>query len=239
MKVIDRRPLNTSSIRQLPLSENHLRLALTLFLSWSVVCTGCAVLLREKPPEEKIFPELIWNLESYAAFVKQNMKEINAKYSIDYVPYEFVVDTENGSTVIQNLIEPKAGAAIGADLETYSNSEDPDKLIPIYQYVINEYNYILEPFEWQTVEETIKTKKGDCKSLSLLLMSLLLSANYDAYAAISNGHMWINVYENYQWHVLELDHDPERNKIYRIPGFYENPLFRIFPNHSEKRKKRN
>ena len=167
------------------------------------------------------------------------MKEINAKYSIDYVPYEFVVDTENGSTVIQNLIEPKAAAAIGADLETYSNSEDPDKLIPIYQYVINEYNYILEPFEWQTVEETIKTKKGDCKSLSLLLMSLLLSANYDAYAAISNGHMWINVYENYQWHVLELDHDPERNKIYRIPGFYENPLFRIFPNHSEKRKKRN
>ena len=68
-------------------------------------------------------------------------------------------------------------------------------------------------------------------------MSLLLSAGYDTYAGIANGHMWVKVRENYQWAVLELDQNPERQKIYRIPGFYENPLYRIYPDRSEKRKR--
>jgi hypothetical protein len=49
--------------------------------------------------------------------------------------------------------------------------------------------------------------------------------------------MWVKVRENYQWVVLELDQDPERQKIYRISGFYDNPLYRIYPDRSEKRKR--
>ncbi len=68
-------------------------------------------------------------------------------------------------------------------------------------------------------------------------MSLLLSAGYDTYAGIANGHMWVKVHENYQGVVLELDQNPQRQKIYRIPGFYDNPLYRIYADRSEKRKR--
>jgi hypothetical protein len=68
-------------------------------------------------------------------------------------------------------------------------------------------------------------------------MSLLISAGYDTYAGISNGHMWVKVRENTRWYVLELDQDPERNTIYRLPGFYDHPLYKIYPHRSEKRKR--
>ncbi len=204
---------------------------------WLFVFSGCAALYKKEIPEAPIIPELKWDLDSYAEFVKQNMTEINARYSSDYITYEFVVDTEYGSTVIQNLIDPEAASVITADLGKHSNPQYPDKLVTIYQYIIEEYDYILDPHAWQSVTETIRTKKGDCKTLSLLLMSLLLSADYDTYAGIANGHMWVNVRENYRWIVLELDQNPKRQKIYRIPGFYENPLYKIYPDHSEKRKR--
>lgn len=210
---------------------------LTIGILWIFVFSGCAALYKKEIPEEPILPELKWDLGSYAEFVKQNMTEINARYSSDYVYYEFVVDTEYGSTVIQNLIDPEAGSAITADLGKQSNSEYQNKLVTIYQYIIEEYDYILDPHAWQSVEETIRTKKGDCKSLSLLLISLLLSADYDTHAGIANGHMWVRVRENYQWFVLELDQNPERQKIYRIPGFYDNPLYRIYPDRTVKRKR--
>jgi len=212
---------------------------LTVGILCLFVFSGCAALYKKEIPEEPIIPELKWDLDSYAEFVKQNMTEINARYSPDYVFYEFVVDTEYGSTVIQNLIDPEAASAITADLGNHSNPEYRDKLVTIYQYTIEEYNYILDPYTWQSVEETIRTKKGDCKSLSLLLMSLLLSAGYDTYAGIANGHMWVKVRENYQWVVLELDQNPQRQKIYRIPGFYDKPLYRIYADRSEKRKRKN
>ena len=210
---------------------------LTVGILCLFVFSGCAALYKKEIPEEPIIPELKWDLDSYAEFVKQNMTEINARYSPDYVFYEFVVDTEYGSTVIQNLIDPETASAITADLGNHSNPEYRDKLVTIYQYTIEEYNYILDPYTWQSVEETIRTKKGDCKSLSLLLMSLLLSAGYDTYAGIANGHMWVKVRENYQWVVLELDQNPQRQKIYRIPGFYDDPLYKIYPDRSEKRKR--
>ena len=200
---------------------------------------GCAALYKKEVPEEPIIPELKWDLESYAQFVKQNMTEINAAYTSEYVLYEFIVDTEYGSTVIQNLIDPEAASTITTDLAKYSDPEYPDSLVTIYQYIVEEYDYILDPHAWQSVEETIRTKKGDCKSLSLLLMSLLLSAGYDTYAGIANGHMWVKVHENYQWVVLELDQNPQRQKIYRIPGFYDKPLYRIYADRSEKRKRKN
>lgn len=213
------------------------RKLLIIGILWSFFFPGCAALYKKKMPEKSIIPELKWDLNSYAQFVKQNIKEINERYASEYVLYEFVVDTDYGSTVIQNLIDPAAISAILADLEKYSDPEYPDRLITTYQYIVGEYDYILDPHAWQSVEETIRTKKGDCKSLSLLLMSLLLSEGYDTYAGIANGHMWVNVYENYQWVVLELDQNPQRQKIYRIPGFYENPLYKIYADRSEKRKR--
>ena len=213
------------------------RKILTIGILCLFVFSGCAALYKKEMPEAPILPELKWDLDSYAEFVKQNMTAINARYSSDYVAYEFVVDTEYGSTVIQNLIDPVAASAIAADLGKHSNPEYQDKWVTIYQYIIEEYDYILDPHAWQSVAETIRTKKGDCKSLSLLLMSLLLSEGYDTYAGIANGHMWVKVRENYKCFVLELDQNPERQKIYRIPGFYENPLYKIYPDRSEKRKR--
>lgn len=198
---------------------------------------GCAALYKKEMPEAPIIPELKWDLDSYTQFVKQNMTEISAGYTSEYVSYEFVVDTEYGSTVVQNLIDPETVSKISAALAKYTDPEYPDRLVTIYQYIVEEYDYILDPHVWQSVEETIRTQKGDCKSLSLLLMSLLLSAGYDTYAGIANGHMWVKVHENYQWIVMELDQNPQRQKIYRIPGFYDKPLYRIYADRSEKRKR--
>ena len=212
---------------------------ITSGMLWVFLLAGCAATHREKLPAESIFPTLKWNLASYAEFVKENMTEINANYSTDYIPYEFIVDTDYGSTVIQNLLDPQSAKSINNGLPNVSNPEASDRLESIYQYIINHYDYILDPLKWQSVEETIKVKKGDCKSLSLLLMSCLVAAGYETYAAISNGHMWVNVNRDNRWQVLELDLDPARNTIYRIPGFYENPLYRIYPDRSEKRKRNN
>jgi hypothetical protein len=203
--------------------------------------SGCAAIPGEKIPAESMIPDLKWNLESYAEFVKENMTEINANYSTVYVPYNFIVDTDYGSTVIQNLLDPESAKAINTGLPNGANPGSSDLLMRIYHHIIHHYHYdyMLDPLKWQSVEETIRAKKGDCKSLSLLLMSCLAAAGYDTYAAISNGHMWVNVNQDNQWQVLETDLDPERNTIYRIPGFYENPLYKIYPDRSEKRKRNN
>jgi hypothetical protein len=212
---------------------------ITAAVLWAFTLSGCAAIPREKIPAESMIPELKWNLESYTEFVKENMTEINANYSTVYVPYKFIVDTDYGSTVIQNLLDPESAKAINTGLPNVANPGPSDPLMRIYQNIINHYDYMLDPLKWQSVKETIRTKKGDCKSLSLLLMSRLAAAGYDTYAAISNGHMWVNVNRDNQWQVLELDLDPERNTIYRMPGFYENPLYKIYPDRSEKRKRNN
>ena len=207
---------------------------LCLLLLW-----GCAAVRHEKIPEESIIPEEKWHLESYADFVKENMAQIKRHYSTDYTPYEFIVDTAYGSTIIQNLIDPEPVASINALLRTDVISRNPHKVRRIYQYILSHYQYVMDPHRWQSVEETLQTRKGDCKSLSLLLMSFLVSAGYDAYAGISNGHMWVVAYENRRWQVLELDQNPTRKKIYAIPGFYDDPLYKIYPDRSEKRRRLN
>ncbi|MEJ2726912.1 MAG: hypothetical protein P8185_00135 [Deltaproteobacteria bacterium] len=212
---------------------------ITCGMLWVFLFSGCAAIHREEKPAERIIPALKWNLTSYAEFVKENMAEINANYSTDYILCEFIVDTDYGSTVVQNLLDPESAKAMNNALPDASNPDASDRLERMYQNIVNHYDYILDPLKWQSVEETIRVKKGDCKSLSLLLMSCLATAGYDTYAAISNGHMWVNVNYDNQWQVLELDLDPERNTIYQIPGFYENPLYRIYPDHSEKRKRKN
>ena len=215
------------------------RNVIAFWMLFVFLLSGCAAIQREKIPAEPIFPDLKWNLASYAEFVKENMAEINAHYSTEYVHYEFVVDTDYGSTVIQNLLDPESVTAFNNGLMGDANPHSSAPLMRIYQHIIKHYDYILDPLKWQSIQETIKAQKGDCKSLSLLLMSCLAAAGYDTYAAISNGHMWVNVNHENQWQVLELDLDPERNTISRIPGFYENPLYKIYPDRSEKRQRNN
>ncbi len=212
---------------------------ITISLLGALLLWNCAAIQREKISAESIIPEEKWHLESYAAFVKENMSQIEANYSTVYTVYEFIVDRDYGSSVIQDLIDPEPVADINAVLKTSAISRDPYKISRIYQYILKQYNYVIDPHRWQTVEETIKTRRGDCKSLSLLLMSLLVSAGCDAYAGISNGHMWVVAYESNRWRVLELDKNPARNKIYDIPGFYDFPLYKIYPDRSEKRKRVN
>jgi hypothetical protein len=203
-------------------------------LIFVVICGGCAAIIKEKRPEEIIKPILPWDVKNYAVFIKQNMQNMNERYSTEYASYDFVVDTDRGSTLIQNLIEPEIALEI-KDRPWFDNMKDDYKLYKIFKYVQNDYIFFMEPDKWSTVKETVKSKKGDCKSLSLLLMSLLISAGIETHAAISNGHMWVNAFYDSRWHVLEIDNEPERNKIYSIPGFYDNPLYKIYSDHTEKR----
>lgn len=203
-----------------------------------LILSGCAAVRLEKVPAESITPETKRHFDLYASFVKENLAQINAHYSTTYVPCVFIVDINDGSTVIQDLIDPESVKDINAVLRTDAASRYPYRVRRIYHYILRHYAYVLDPHRWQSVEETISTQKGDCKSLSLLLMSLLTSAGLEAYAGISNGHMWVVAYENNRWHVLEPDQNPDRKKIYGIPGFYDDPLYKIYPDRSEKRKRR-
>jgi hypothetical protein len=49
--------------------------------------------------------------------------------------------------------------------------------------------------------------------------------------------MWTNVYFDNEWHVLEVDKDSDRNKIYQMPGFYKDPIYKVFIDHTMKRKR--
>ena len=206
-----------------------------LYLTYVIIISGCTSIIDKKRTEERMASSFEWNQEIYIEFLKQNMEKIDRQYSTEYVAYDFFVDTDNGSTRIQNLIDSEAVRPITEKLEIASIDYD-QKLSKILDYVQNEYTFRPDPGKWRTVAETIQTKKGDCKSLSLLLMSLLLAADFPAHAAISNGHMWVNVYHDNKLRVLEVDRDPDRNKVYSIPGFYDNPLFKIFPDGAVKRK---
>jgi hypothetical protein len=218
--------------------NNYFKLLHILMYLWFGLCFGCAVLLEKKPPEEKVLPVEEWDLQSYAQFLQQNMKAMNEQYSTNYIPYDFVVDTENGSTLVQNLVNFKSVSPILDQLKLAS-LEQKEQILKLYQYVLAEYDYVLDAYHWPTVEETLKSKRGDCKGLSLLLMSLWTAAGFNTHAAISNGHMWANVYYDREWHIFELDNDPERSKVYSIPGFYDYPLFKIYRDQTYKRKPRN
>ncbi|MDY6791487.1 MAG: hypothetical protein SWH54_09485 [Thermodesulfobacteriota bacterium] len=209
-------------------------LFLLLSLVLVVICGGCTFIIKQKRPEETVSTTLPWDVKNYADFLKQNIKNMNERYSTEYASYNFVVDTDRGSTRIQNLIEPEIALEI-KDRPWSEHMQDDYKLYKIFKYVQNNYVFFAEPAKWPTVKETVKRKKGDCKSLSLLLMSLLISADIETHAAISNGHMWVNVFYDNRWHVLEIDNDAERQKIYTIPGFYDYPLYKIYADHTEKR----
>ena len=216
---------------------NHRRLLFIFLLLWIGLGLGCSAFWGRKAPEEGDLPLQQWGNYDYSQFLQQNMKMINEKYTTDYELQEFVVDTDTGSTLIQNLIAPEVAALIVEQIRV-KDLEDKDQILNIYDYLIEEYDYVLDANHWPTVEETVKTKKGDCKGLSMLLMSLWLSAGFDAYVAISNGHMWANVHYDNRWHLFEVDKDIERKKIYNLPGFYQYPLYKIFKDQTYKRKRK-
>lgn len=204
------------------------------------VCTllslvaGCAILETKRahsPAEESVGT---WTMETYQQFLADNQKHINHLYSDDYEDYLFLVDTDNGARPIQDLIniESVRSLLVRAGKENLSESE---KINLCYGYIIRHFTYISIPNKWPVLEQTLKNREGDCKGLSLLLISLLLSEDLECYAAINHGHMWVNVKVDGKWQVLETDSDPERNVIYKSPGFYNLPLFKVYQYKTQKR----
>ena len=212
----------------------HRRHALFALLVWvTVASTGCARLSNLQSAEA--VPGLSpWNTDIYAQYVKQNIEELNRRYSAQYEPVEFVVDTDGGSARVQVLIDPAATALL-AEVIGEPASDNGGKIDAVMQVIRQRFEYIPEPATWAPVRETIRAGKGDCKNLSILLMSVLTASGIEAYAGVSNGHMWVQAYDGQQWHTLETDKDPVRNQVYRIPGFYDHPLFKIYADQSLKR----
>lgn len=214
--------------------ENRRVAGWCFLLMLAILYAGTNPLANDHIPFEKTKSSNSWDLQKYTALLKQNMENTDKRYSKEYIPYDFIVDTDYGSTLIQNLIEPSAVSSIIDQLEIKKLDKN-GKVLKIYDYVLQHYAFVLDPYNWPTVEETIRRKRGDCNSLSLLLMSLLQAAGIDTYAGISNGHMWVYAFRHNHWQLLEVDQDPERKRIYSLPGFYDNPVYKIFIDHSEKR----
>jgi hypothetical protein len=206
--------------------------AFILLFEILVGCTHEKAIVYPTKTDESVSP---WTNEEYANYIKNNIALKDIKYSNEYKNYEFIVDTEFGSTRIQNLIDISAGKSI---VESYSldQSSNLNFVNLAYQHVITHYQYAEAPLYWLTIDEIVARKKGDCKNLSMLLFSILLSEGIDCHVAISNGHMWVNVKKNGKWHVMELDQGAERKKIYGIENFYERPLYKIFKDYTLKRK---
>jgi transglutaminase-like putative cysteine protease len=211
-------------------------ISIALAVVMLALMAACADLAKRRHAGERVMPAMKWDYKGYAAFVEENIRNIEAQYTDTYRPCRFVVDTASGARLVQELIDPMtAAAACGMDRH---HPAGEDVALMLYRHVTRQYEYVIEPSLWPTVTDTIRSGKGDCKGLSLLLMSLLMAAGVDTYAAVSNGHMWVNVHNGKQWQVLETDLDPMRNRIYAIPGFYAKPLFKIYPDHSEKRRRK-
>lgn len=211
--------------------------ALVSIFLWHAAFSGCAFLPRPTAVETEM-PVQQWGQQAYARFVEQNMKMLNEIYSTEYIPYPFVVDTVQGSLLIQRLLDHRAVMPV-VDVLKAAGPSGEQLFWSLYEFVVREFEYVADAAFWPTVTETLERKGGDCKGLSLLLMSLFRAAGYEAYAAISNGHMWVCGYDGTEWHTVEVDKDPERNRIYKIEGFYENPLFKVYPDRTLKRKKIN
>lgn len=222
-------------------NENNKMKELFTFLLLLWIClsiwAGCTIRSVEKTSEEQRVSEQAWSLPNYSDFVESNIKNINQLYAETYGPYQFVVDKSTGSTLVQNLIDIQLAGHLLARMRL-GHLSDKEKILYLHAYVSDTYRYVVEPNVWPTIRETVELKKGDCKGLSLLLMSLLLASGFETHAAVSNGHMWVSVNLQETWHLLELDRDPARAGIYKLPGFYDWPLFKIYEDRTEKRLRR-
>jgi hypothetical protein len=197
-------------------------------------CAREGILRPVEEPTARLEP---WSIESYSEFVRRNMAYLDDIYTTEYVAHEFVVDTDAGAVRIQELLDIDAAQRLlqGIDLP---HSALGQKIRGILRYVLDTFDYRVDPDRWVSVADVIRKGRADCKGLSLLLVSLLTAAGIEAYAGISNGHMWVCAHDGHCWQVLETDTDPVRAGIYGLPGFYEHPLFKIYPHVSCKRKAR-
>jgi transglutaminase-like putative cysteine protease len=221
---------------RLKVAGGGLRRAWAVAAALSLLLSGCAGYAAREPAARNSIPEPQWDLEAQSEFVRQNMRLIEAQYTDAYRSCRFIVDTANGARPIQELIDPQIAAdAAGLNPKGATRRVDPRRL---YRYVTRHYEYVIDDSLWPTVADTVRTGRGDCKGLSLLLMSLMAAAGCETYGAISNGHMWIHAFDGSQWLRFETDRNPLRNRIYAIPGFYEKPLYKIYLDHSEKRMRR-
>jgi len=198
----------------------------------AVFLAGCSVFPSVRSSETSVEN----GNRMHARFVEDNLALLNRVYSRSYEPSRFIVDTDSGSTPIQELIDWEAVRRIrrSVHFETHSDIAAAESMLA---YLHRFYRYIPEPQDWVPVAETIRRKSGNCKNLSLLLLALLTVSGLESYAGISNGHMWVNAWAGQRWIVLETDPDAEGNAVYKLPGFYADPLFKIYPEYSLKRRK--
>jgi transglutaminase-like putative cysteine protease len=184
---------------------------------------GCAAV--RKPLDTEIISPTE-SPEAYVAFWSENKRWIDQIYADDYSVYPIIVDTASGSRDILTLIDPEAAKPLMDAIVTAG--APPDHVVRrCYRYVVTHFRYLPSPDLWPTVRQTLKQRSGDCKGLSLLLMSLLTAADIDASAEISNGHMWVRVDLDGTTTILETDQTPGRQAIYNSPGFYDRPLLRV------------
>ncbi len=203
---------------------------------WAAITllTGCALspLQTGSYPSEEIFEYK--NRADYIKYIQENKKNINKIYSQSYGQYEYLVDTDSGATLIQHLINPELAHPIINEVVT-ENQSKAEKAIACFNYIVHYFKYFSIPETWPTIAQTLKTRKGDCKGFSLLLLSTLTFFDIECYAAIGNNHMWVEAKIAGEWKIFETDSDLNRNLIYQLPGFYAEPLFKIYNNRSEKR----
>jgi hypothetical protein len=218
-------------------SASTLKTLQALLLLSALIVLACAREAVLKPTEEPQTALEPWSIENYAAFVRQNMAYLNEAYTTDYVASEFIVDTDSGAVPIQELIDVELAAGLLKEIDRNA-PRAADKIQNYFNYARSRFDYRADPEHWSPVQDILKIGHGDCKGLSLLLVSLLTAAGVESYAAVSNGHMWVSAFDGNRWLVLETDADEERTKIYSLPGFYENPLYKIYPHITFKRKAR-
>lgn len=197
---------------------------------------GCGQHLERltKAPPPPIEP---WNPDVYGTFIAENRVLMDHIYYDEYVEYPFMVDSEVGSVLIQDLIDPETVRSLAKQILPVEG--DSRQILDAAQrYLMVAIRYRARPSAWMTVNETLEIGAADCKGRSLLLLSLLLAANQEAYAAIGNGHMWVVIQVDGRWQTVETDPDPERRRIYSMPGFYERPLYKIYADRTFKRRRR-
>lgn len=221
----------------LRLIEYRLFWLITIFVAVALLSlVGCGYHLDrlKKAPPPPIEP---WNPDVYGTFIAENRVLMDHIYSDEYVEYPFIVDSEVGSVPIQDLIDPEAVRSLAKQILP-AESGSSQILDAAQRYLMIAIRYRARPGAWMTVNETLEIGAADCKGRSLLLLSLLLAANQEAYAAISNGHMWVVIQVDGRWQTVETDPDPERRRIYSMPGFYERPLYKIYADRTMKRRRR-
>lgn len=172
--------------------------------------------------------------EAYIAFLSENKRWIDQIYADNYADYSIIVDTASGSRDILTLLDPGAAKPLLNAIVTAGMPADR-VVRRCYRYVVTHLRYVPSPHLWPTVRQTLEQRAGDCKGLSLLLMSMLMAADIDVRAEISNGHMWVRVALDGKTAILETDQTPERQAIYNSPDFYDRPLLRVTPKQTLRR----